>query len=108
MSAESNLSKLPEYPYIGLLSAEQQQAIWSWEEAQNDPMARYQYCLSTCPGTKVGGYPEYGGQDAPRTANTNHQQPEYLLTLSDSEWDGGSFPRWRPIEQPFPSRTNCH
>ena len=81
-----------EYPYIGLLSEEEQQAIWKWESAQDDPMARYQYCLSTCPGTKVGGYPEYAGQDVPTVADTNRRKLEYLLTLSDSEWDGGSFP----------------
>lgn len=96
------LEEIIEYPYIDLLTKEQKQEIWRWEEHQDNPMARYQYCLSTCPGTKVGGYPEYAGQDAPAIVKSDHQRLEYLLTLSDDEWDGGSFPRWRPVEQQFP------
>ena len=91
-----------EYPYIGLLTEVEQQAISKWEEEQDDPLALYQYCLSTSPGSKVGGYPEYGGQDAPAIFNSDGKESEYLLTLADWEWDGASFPRWRPIEQRFP------
>jgi Domain of unknown function (DUF1963) len=91
-----------EYPYIDLLNEDQQQVIWKWEKTQDNPMARYQYCLSTCPGTKVGGYPDFCGQDAPSMIGSNGQQLQYLLTLASDEWDGGSFPRWRPIEQKFP------
>ncbi|MEM1251565.1 MAG: hypothetical protein AAGI69_03965 [Cyanobacteria bacterium P01_H01_bin.21] len=80
-----------EYPYIGLLSMDEQQTIWNWEEKQDDPLAQYQYCLSTCPGTKVGGYPDYGEQDAPSWAGTANRTFEYLLALSDDEWDGGSL-----------------
>ena len=91
-----------EYPYIELLSEDEQKIIWDWEDEQNDPLARYQYCLSTCPGTKVGGYPDYSGQGAPSWSGATGRTLKYLLTLSDNEWDGGSFPRWRPIEQQFP------
>lgn len=97
-----------EYPYIDLLTEVEKQAICKWEEEQDDPLARYQYCLSTCPGTKVGGYPEYAGQDAPTIFNSDGRESEYVLTLSDDEWDGGSFPRWRPIEQRFPPGRTVH
>lgn len=88
-----------EYPYIDLLTDEEMQEIWSWEEKQNDPLARYQYCLSVCPGTKIGGYPQFAGQDAPSILKQNGSSLHYMLTLTDAEWDGGSFPRWRPVEQ---------
>lgn len=91
-----------EYPDIGTLSENQRQAIWNWEKKHDDPIARYQYCLSTCPGTKIGGYPDFAGEDVPMVRNSYSKELEYLLTLSDDEWDGGSFPRWRPIEQRFP------
>ncbi len=78
-----------EYPYPASLPAEEAARIQEWE----GDSARYQYLLSTCPGTKVGGYPQYFGQD-----DRSPPAPfEYVLTISDSEWDGGSGPRWQPV-----------
>lgn len=79
-----------EYPDLASLADDERAAISAWEESRGEPL--YQYLLSTCPGTKVGGYPHHAGQPdvsppAPR---------EYVLTLSDTEWDGGSAPRWQP------------
>ena len=79
-----------EYPYIGSLTDAERRAIEEWQEARDEPT--YQYLLSTCPGTKVGGYADFAGQD-----DTSPPAPwEYVLTIADREWDGGSGPRWRP------------
>lgn len=94
-----------EYPYVYLLDEDERQQIEDWEQTAGDPLAGYQKVLSTCPGTKIGGYPNYDGQDAPRPTGRNGAESTYLLTISDSEWDGGSFARWRPIEQQFPPGT---
>jgi hypothetical protein len=94
-----------EYPYKDLLPEDERKAISKWEKGLDDPMAHYQYCLSTCPGSKVGGYPDFGGQDAPVFVKSTGYMLEYLLTLSDDEWDGGSYPRWCPVESQFNSEN---
>lgn len=87
-----SLEPVVEYPYIGSLGADERRAIEEWQEAREEPT--YQYLLSTCPGTKLGGYADFAGQD-----DTSPAAPwEYVLTISDREWDGGSGPRWRPSE----------
>ena len=50
----------------------------------------------------MGGYPDFGGQDPQIPLNSSGEPLEYLLTLTDHEWDGGSHPRWRPIEETYP------
>ncbi|MBW2733864.1 MAG: hypothetical protein JRH20_15865 [Deltaproteobacteria bacterium] len=87
-----------EYPYLHSLSSEESDQIEAWEDGhplqqslEVEPL--YQYLLSTCPGTKVGGYPDFGGQDD-FSPKEDHWQ--YLLTLADGEWDGGSKARWMP------------
>jgi hypothetical protein len=98
-----------EYPYIWSLGSTERATIRDWERSLS-PLpehvdyapAMYQYLLSTCPGSKIGGYPDWGGQDANVPLNSQSNPADYLLTISDDEWDGGSFPRWRPMEQPSP------
>jgi hypothetical protein len=104
-----HLEQVIEYPYLGELSISEQQTIHDWEASISSPLPQpltpepiYQYRLSTCPGSKVGGYPQWSGQDPIVPTNAQGQPLEYLLTISDNEWDGGSFGRWRPIEQIAP------
>jgi hypothetical protein len=102
-----------EYPYIDSLTAEQQKVIRDWEAqiSSSDflyPEPIYQYRLSTCPGSKIGGYPQWGGQDAKIPQTTTRIDAQYCLTLADSEWDGGSWQRWRPQEQISPPDGKKH
>lgn len=84
-----------EYPYSDQLTSDQWEAIdVSYDEYVN--------LWSTCPGTKVGGYPDYGGQDSWVPVDSTGREMRFLLTLSDSEWDRSSAPRWMPIEQDHP------
>ena len=104
-----HLENVIEYPYLGELSIFERQAIHDWEATISPPLPPhfnpepvYQYQLSTCPGSKVGGYPDWSGQDPRIPMNAQGQPLEYLLTIADNEWDGGSWGRWRPIEQIAP------
>jgi uncharacterized protein YwqG len=104
-----HLEQVIEYPYLGELSYFERQAIHAWEATISPPLPLhfnpepvYQYRLSTCPGSKVGGYPDWSGQDPRIPTNAQNQPLEYLLTISDNEWHGGSYERWRPIEQISP------
>jgi hypothetical protein len=58
--------------------------------------------LSTCPGSKIGGYPSWGGQDPTIPFTATGQPADYALTISDCEWHNGQPPRWRPLEQVAP------
>jgi uncharacterized protein YwqG len=103
-----HLEQVIEYPYVAELNANETQTIANWEASiaprkpprTSEPI--YQYRLSTCPGSKIGGYPQWSGQDPRVPTNAQGQPLEYLLTISDHEWDGRSFGRWRPIEQIAP------
>jgi hypothetical protein len=103
------LENVIEFPYLGELSIFERQAIHDWEATISPPLPLhfnpepvYQYRLSTCPGSKVGGYPDWSGQDPRIPTNAQGQPLEYLMTISDNEWYGGSYRRWRPIEQIAP------
>ena len=98
-----------EYPYIDELSRVEQQAIRDWEATISPPLTLdsvpepvYQYQLSTCPGSKIGGYPQWSGQNSDIPTNAQGQPLEYLLTIADNEWGGYAERRWRPIEQIAP------
>ncbi len=68
------------------------------EEIFEEPNVVYQYLLSTCPGTKVSGYPEWKQSPQPQTCNCGRAM-EYLLTISYDEWNGGTWRRWLPKEE---------
>jgi hypothetical protein len=67
-------------------------------EIFEEPNVVYQYLLSTCPGTKVCGYPEWKQSPQPQTCDCGGKM-EYILTISYDEWDGGTWRRWLPIEE---------
>jgi hypothetical protein len=72
-------------------------AIHAWEATAGDGPA-YQYRLSTAPGTKVGGWPHWVQDPEWPTCGAGHPM-DHLLTVSDTEFDGGSWPRWETIEE---------
>jgi hypothetical protein len=64
----------------------------------------YSAQLSICPGSKVGGYPQWGWTDPDIPENAQGQPLEFLMKISDNEWDGGSSDeRWQPLEDVTPS-----
>ena len=58
----------------------------------------YQYCLSVADGTKVGGYVNWR-QSPEIPVCTCGAAMEHLLTVADSEFDGGTWQRWLAQEE---------
>jgi hypothetical protein len=86
-----------EYPSVWDLPTTSQDAIRRWESGQ-DERVPYQYLLSSAPGTKIGGYPNWYQEPEWPTCDAGHQM-DHLLTIDDTEFDGGSWPRWLAVEE---------
>lgn len=62
-----------------------------------DVATLYQFWLSVADGLKIGGYPSWSQYpNVPRC--TCGQPMDYLLTITGSEFDGGTWQRWVPEE----------
>jgi hypothetical protein len=87
-----------EYPDIGDLDEFLAARVQVWEGELDDlDGPAYQYLFSTAPGTKVGGHPNWHQDPQWPTCAAGHEM-DHLLTVSDSEFDGGTWPRWLPVE----------
>jgi hypothetical protein len=98
-----------DYPDVLELS-EAQIARWdAWIEPQtfvfeDDPRqyqskrTLYQFELSVCPSNKLGGHVNWIQFPEWPACDTCGRQMEHLLSLTDCEVDGGSWPRWLPLE----------
>ncbi|GAA2839446.1 YwqG family protein [Crossiella cryophila] len=99
-----NPERVREYPWYEELPAELVQALDGLEAefgvaAGNDQYS-YQYSLSIASGSKVGGWVAWSVTDQiPQPCPECASPMDHLLTIDDYEWDGGSLPRWRPIEE---------
>ena len=59
----------------------------------------YDECFAACPGTKIGGYP-FGATRDQSTACPRCRKPaDFLLAVSDAEWDDAGRLRWMPQEE---------
>jgi hypothetical protein len=88
--------RVVEYPGLGELNGPLMDRIGAWEDSQGDPL--FQWSLSSAPGTKVGGYPYWLQDPQPQTCQAGHPM-DHLLTISDTEFNGGTWHRWLPIEE---------
>jgi hypothetical protein len=100
--------RIIEYPnFFDELTESNLEAIENWE-VTNGRLAHehiYWSQLSTCPGSKVGGYPQWGWIDPWIPKNAEGQPLEFLMKFSDNEWeDEISRLRWQPIEDKNPNR----
>jgi hypothetical protein len=98
-----------EYPDIEDLNDEQQDRLSNWVHSLHPEVkasdsdefesidAIYQFELSVCPSSKLGGY--VGWIQAPEwpDCDCGHRM-EHLLTLTDCEVDAGTWIRWLPLE----------
>ncbi|MDI2128304.1 DUF1963 domain-containing protein [Yinghuangia seranimata] len=84
-----------EYPYIADLPQELQERIYAWEPTvdRSDDEGNYQYSLSTVPGTKTGGHPNWAPIDPRWPACSCGRRMTYLLTIDDGE-GGATGTRW--------------
>ncbi|HET9346032.1 MAG TPA: hypothetical protein VFO05_10030 [Candidatus Limnocylindrales bacterium] len=88
--------RVTEYPDPADLEPAIQQRVFAWEETQSQPT--YQWWLSAAPGTKVGGYPDWLQDPQPQLCPNGHPM-DFLLTIADTEFDGGTWQRWLPLEE---------
>ena len=89
--------RVSEYPNISDLPDGLRESIHASEgSAVFGP--RYEYLLSSAPGTKVGGHPNWFQEPEWPSCDAGHRM-DHLLTIDDTEFDGGTWPRWLPIEE---------
>jgi hypothetical protein len=95
--------RVVEYPNSQDLDPKLERRIDRWravkrvEHEGDSPIDFYNWECSTCPSTKVGGY-VFWVQDKKVPTCECGQAMTHLLTVAESEWDGGTFRRWQPIE----------
>ena len=85
-----------EFPNIVDLPRDLRSEIVAWEERLGKE-GLYEFELSTAPGTKVGGYPNWIQEAEWPSCPIGHRM-DHLLTIDDSEFDGGTYARWLPVE----------
>ncbi|MCP2324302.1 hypothetical protein HDA40_002809 [Hamadaea flava] len=84
--------QIVEYPYSQELPADLESRLDDWEHDYED--------LVMAPGWKVGGYARWNLTDLLPTPCPECQGPTTLLLVIDSsEFDGGTYDRWRPVEE---------
>ncbi|MEV0828530.1 hypothetical protein [Nonomuraea rubra] len=89
--------RVTEYPYSQELPEELEAALDKWDEETD---AEYQCLLSIAPGCKIGGWESWHLTDMYELpCEVCGTETEPLLQLDSSEWDGGSGPRWQPMEE---------
>lgn len=86
--------RVTEYPHITMLQDEEKEIVEQWDEERE---ATYQFLLSTAPGIKVGGYPNWIQEPEVPICQCEREM-EYLLTIDSSEFDPATALRWCPVE----------
>ncbi|GAA5063510.1 hypothetical protein HNP84_008162 [Thermocatellispora tengchongensis] len=88
--------RVTEYPFHQELPRDHMRALRRWRDETG---ARYQYLLSIAPGCKIGGWETWHSTDMYELpCEVCGTETEPLLQLDSTEWDGGTGPRWRPLE----------
>ncbi|GHO47054.1 hypothetical protein KSX_52170 [Ktedonospora formicarum] len=90
-----------DYPDIFELPEELQYRIWRWEETEAAQGHIYGYGshLGAAPGMKIGDNVDWI-QDPWLPLSFLSARNETFTNGSSWEWDGESFRRWRPLEEP--------
>ena len=103
--------RVEDYPHMDELPEDLQARIGAdrslvgpveeWLERPDDewaPETAYSYFLSAADGTKVGGNVNWIQVPQSSRCPKCSGWTEDLLTIASWEWDGGTFHRWKPIE----------
>lgn len=96
--------RVQEYPHVFDLGEPLLKQLDEWvlppamAEFFGDSLTMYEWALSVCPSSKIGGY-VYWVQASELPTCECGRVMTHLLTLSDSEYDGGTFPRWMPLAE---------
>jgi hypothetical protein len=81
------------YAVMGTWETEKFRRLFS-ETGTGDGYTFYQWVLSTCPGNKLGGYVSWLQDPRDRPVCECGRPMQHLLTITDTECDGGTFYRW--------------
>ncbi|WP_342742710.1 hypothetical protein [Nonomuraea jiangxiensis] len=91
--------RVQEYPDAYELSTELWDRIQAWEiDFPNPDGWAYGEHLSTAPGSKVGGWPQWIQDPVPFECSRGHEMA-HLLTIASWELDIESGKRWAPMEE---------
>jgi hypothetical protein len=98
-----NPERVTEFPYISDLDEETRLKLETWDVRDaldgvfDSAETLYEWGLSVCPSNKLGGYVFWvQSPEVPRCSCSRRMA--HLLTLTDQEFDGGTYPRWLPLE----------
>ena len=95
--------RVVEFPSIQSLPEEISDKIWKWDvelpaNSEIDAASTlYEWELSACPGTKVGG-DVFWVQNRDVPVCECGREMSFLLSLPDTEFDQGTCGRWCPVE----------
>lgn len=100
-----HLERVREFPHILDLDETLKEKLKAWR-LPNDmagffggPTTMYEWALSVCPSNKIGGNVFWGMDDETPNCDACGTKLRHLLSLTDSEYDGGTFPRWMPTAE---------
>ncbi|WP_433202829.1 hypothetical protein ACQP00_33045 [Dactylosporangium sp. CS-047395] len=85
-----------EYPDGFALDDELRERVETWARANG---WSYFAHLSTAPGTKAGGWPDWIQNPDPPDCTACGRSMDHLLTIASVECDGESWRRWVPMEE---------
>jgi len=95
--------RVTEFPHISELDEHMRSKLGTWDVQDaldgvfDTAETLYEWGLSVCPSNKVGGYVFWvQSPEVPRCRCG--REMTHLLTLTDMEFDGGTYPRWLPLE----------
>lgn len=93
--------RIVEYPSIYEIPDDLKERIYAWQDQNLDGNGEHAYCyefdLSVCPGTKIGGYLSW--IQFPWIPGCScGSNMEHLLTITSAEWNGLIDRRWTPEE----------
>jgi hypothetical protein len=89
--------RVVEYPPMGELPKALIDEIYAWCSS-GGAAEDYEYLLSTASGTKLGGFVHWC-QDPEIPTCSCGKKMKHLLTIASAEFDGGTYPRWLPVEE---------
>jgi hypothetical protein len=76
----------------------------SLPDSVDNPLGVYQVLLGSAPGMKLLGHPDWVQDPEVPTCECGELM-EFYLTIASWEWDGASYRRWKPFEDPEPDSS---
>jgi hypothetical protein len=95
---DAQAKRLAESPDLTAVAARAGRGLPDDGSRPGDAASLYQRWLGAAPGTKAGGYPAWVQEPRYPACEFCGVPMAHLLSLASWEWDGGTWPRWMPVE----------